>query len=211
MSTKGVPSNPPGMHRDKTSPKPAQAYKIYLKDTVGGRILVGYSRHPETASEAEYWVFTDVSGTTWKERGNRHYFGMLRLKEEYGIALTGEAQAEAAKADGIQAPDGPGRENDPLVRRAVERYAEDCAKRWLEGQGWMCERIGAPYDLRCTKGDQELHAEVKGAQGNGKVVKLTRNEVLHNQESCTWDTCGAALPSAHASWRCTSFGYAGAA
>jgi hypothetical protein len=52
----------------------------------------------------------------------------------------------------------------------------------------VCERIGKPFDLRCTKGDRELHAEVKGTQGNGKVVELTRNEVAHNQMLCTWGT-----------------------
>jgi len=83
------------------------------------------------------------------------------------------------------AADGPGRESDPLVKLAVERYAEDRAIEWLNGQGWVCKRIGAPFELRCTKGDRELHAEVKGTRGKGKVVKLTRNEVRHNQEPCT--------------------------
>lgn len=188
MSTKGMPTNPPGMHRQKTAPTPAQAYEIYLKDAVGGRMLVGYSRHAETTGTPEYWIFTSVHGTTWTERFNQHYYGMLRLKDEYGIAIAGEAQADAAKADGLPEADGPGHESNPLVRLVVERYAEDRAIEWLKGQGWACERIGAPFDLRCTKGNQELHAEVKGTQGKGKVVNLTRNEVRHNQEPCTWDT-----------------------
>jgi Domain of unknown function (DUF3883) len=84
--------------------------------------------------------------------------------------------------------DGPGHENDPLVRKAVERLAQDRAKKWLEDRGWVCECIGKPFDLRCTKADRELHAEVKGTQGNGKVVELTKNEVAHNQKPCTWGT-----------------------
>jgi hypothetical protein len=84
--------------------------------------------------------------------------------------------------------DGPGREDNPLIRIAVERYAVDRAKEWLESQGWVCEPIGKPFDLRCTKGNQELHAEVKGTQLKGKVVELTKNEVIHNQQPCTWDT-----------------------
>lgn len=52
----------------------------------------------------------------------------------------------------------------------------------------VLKRIGAPFDLRCTKGGQELHAEVKGTQGKGQLVKLTRNEVPHNQEPCAWET-----------------------
>ena len=75
-----------------------------------------------------------------------------------------------------------------MAQLAVERYAEDRVIEWLNGQGWVCQRIGAPFDLHCTKGHRELHAEVKGTRGKGKVVKLTRNEVLHNQEPCTWET-----------------------
>jgi hypothetical protein len=194
MSTKGVPTNPPGMRRRQTAHTPSQAYEIDLF-VAGAWVLVGYSQHPETAGMAVYWIFTSVQGATWTERDKRHYFGMLRLKEEYGssmqaagAAITEEAQTEAAKADGLPVGDGPGHQTDPLVNKAVERYAEDRVIEWLEGQGWVCERVGKPFDLRCTRGDQELHAEVKGTQGNGKVVELTRNEVAHNQDSCTWST-----------------------
>lgn len=36
-----------------------------------------------------------------------------------------------------------------------------------------------PYDLQCTKGRSELHVEVKGTQGDGEKVFLTKNEVEH--------------------------------
>lgn len=35
------------------------------------------------------------------------------------------------------------------------------------------------YDLRCTKGTDERHVEVKGTTGLGETVILTRNEVEH--------------------------------
>jgi hypothetical protein len=187
MATKGVSTNPPDMRRHQTAHKPSQAYEIDLF-VAGAWVLVGYSQHPETAKPAAYWTFTSVQGATWTERANRHYFGMLQLMEEYGTSITVKAQEEAAKADDSPVGDGPGHENNPLVRTAVERHAVDCAKKWLEDQGWVCEPIGKPFDLRCTKGDQELHAEVKGTRGKGKVVELTRNEVIHNQEPCTWGT-----------------------
>lgn len=194
MSTKGVPTNPEDMRRRQTHYAPSQAYEIDLL-VAGAWVLVGYSQHPETAGRAVYWTFTSVQAGTWTERVDRHYFGMLWLKEEYGTsmqemgaAITVKAQTEAAEADGLPVDDGPGHENDPLVRKAVERFAQDRAKKWLEDQGWVCECIGKPFDLRCTKGDRELHAEVKGTQGNGKVVELTKNEVAHNQKLCTWGT-----------------------
>ena len=104
-----------------------------------------------------------------------------------GVMGTSKATSQAkGMPANPPAADGPGRESDPLVKLAVERYAEGRAIEWLNGQGWVCQHIGAPFDLRCTKGDRELHAEVKGTRGKGKVVKLTRNEVRHNQEPCTW-------------------------
>jgi hypothetical protein len=136
-----------------------------------------------------------VRGTTWTERNNRHFWGMLSLKEEYGVrvrtagtTIIEAAWAAAAEADGLPAGGGPGHEDDPLVNKAVERHAEDRVMGWLETGGWACERVGKPLDLRCLKADRELHVEVKGTQGNGKVVELTRNEVAHNQETCTWGT-----------------------
>ncbi|HSF87711.1 MAG TPA: DUF3883 domain-containing protein [Acidimicrobiia bacterium] len=41
------------------------------------------------------------------------------------------------------------------------------------------------FDLRCTKGGDELCVEVKGSTGDGSEVALTRNEVKHARESPT--------------------------
>lgn len=194
MAIKGMSTNPPGMRRRLTAHRPSQAYEIDLLID-GSWKLVGYSQHPKTAKRAAYWTFTSVRGDTWTQQADRHRFGMLRLGEEYAIemqlawaAIAREAQAEAAEADGLPMGDGPGREKDPLVRLAVEHHAVDRVKQWLEGQGWVCEAIGKPFDLRCIKNGQELHAEVKGTQGKGQVVVLTRNEVTHNQKPCMCDT-----------------------
>ena len=194
MAIKDVPTNPPGMRRRQMMHKPSQSYEIDLL-VDGAWKLVGYSQHAETAKRAVYWTFTSVQGVTWTQPNDRHYFGMLRLKEEYGIslqaagaAIAGEAQAEAADADGLPVGHGAGDENDPLVRMAIERHAVKAVKEWLEAQGWVCEPIGKPFDLRCTKDVQELHSEIKGTRGKGKVVELARNEVGHNQKPCMWNT-----------------------
>ena len=124
--------------------------------------------------------------------GDTHKVGhkdQAKAEKCMGVKATSKATSQPkGTPTNPPAADGPGRESDPLVKLAVERYAEDRAIEWLNGQGWVCKHIGAPFDLRCTKGDRELHAEVKGTRGKGKVVKLTRNEVLHNQEPCTWET-----------------------
>jgi Domain of unknown function (DUF3883) len=192
MAIKGVPTNPPGMRRRQTAHRPSQAYEIDLL-VDGAWKLVGYSEHPETAKGPEYWTFTSVQGDTWTQQNDRHFFGMARLKEEYGIsmqlagaALAGQARAEAAEAEGL--PVGGRHEDDPLLRAVIEGYAVDRARKWLQGQGWVCGPLGKPFDLRCTKGGQELHVEVKGTRGKGTVVELTRNEVIHNQQPCTWET-----------------------
>ncbi|MCX4808774.1 DUF3883 domain-containing protein [Streptomyces sp. NBC_01214] len=51
-----------------------------------------------------------------------------------------------------------------------------------ENQGWTIEKLGKPYDPRCTRGAEERHIEVKGTMGAATSVELTINEVLH-----AWD------------------------
>ena len=169
------------MRRHQTASVPAQEWDIFLL-VAGVWVLVGHSRHPKGAKAADFWIFTSPH-STWVERDKCHYFGMLRLKEEYGAAILLEAQVEAARADGIT---GPGREPNPLVNKAVEKYAENLTIKVLEGLGCHSFKLlGKPYDIECiTKDGRVLHVEVKGTQGTGKVVELTKNEVRHNQGAC---------------------------
>ncbi|MET8438917.1 DUF3883 domain-containing protein [Streptomyces sp900116325] len=50
----------------------------------------------------------------------------------------------------------------------------------------MCARgtlsVGKPYDLRCTRGTEERHVEVKGTTGAPTSVELTINAVLHARD-----------------------------
>lgn len=74
---------------------------------------------------------------------------------------------------------------DSLRNRAVEQRAMDEATRHYESEGWnvvdvSSHRVG--YDIRCTRGDAELHVEVKGVTSDGSEVNLTRNEVSHARE-----------------------------
>jgi hypothetical protein len=77
---------------------------------------------------------------------------------------------------------GAGFISDPKKRKAVELHAEDLAVAHYENLGWHVERLGKPYDLRCTRGTEERHVEVKGTTGAPTSVELTINEVLHARD-----------------------------
>lgn len=85
-----------------------------------------------------------------------------------------------------------GRERDPDVRRAIERFAEDHAAVYFENREWRVERVGQyklGYDLVCSKpGGATLHVEVKGTRTLGEKVTLTANEVEHTRHAAD---CGA--------------------
>lgn len=75
-----------------------------------------------------------------------------------------------------------GRLVNERVRKLIELTAEDQAVDHYSDNGWTVERVGTQklgYDLRCTKGELELHVEVKGTIGRGLEVTLTPNEVVH--------------------------------
>ncbi|MFB8038780.1 DUF3883 domain-containing protein [Streptomyces sp. NPDC056004] len=93
--------------------------------------------------------------------------------------------AEAVK--GVKTPKrqhrGAGWMSDPKKRKAVEKHAEDWAVRLYEEDGWEVERIGKPYDLRCTrKTGEERRVEVKGTTGAPTSVELTINEIAHARD-----------------------------
>lgn len=66
---------------------------------------------------------------------------------------------------------------DPKMRLAVERHAVQQAIAHYKANGYEVEERGKPYDLRCTKGIEILHVEVKGTQTEGEEILLTPNEV----------------------------------
>lgn len=77
---------------------------------------------------------------------------------------------------------GAGYISDPKKRKAIEEHAETLATAYYQDKGWTVEKLGKPYDLRCTRGGQERHVEVKGTTGAATSVELTINEVLHARD-----------------------------
>lgn len=72
---------------------------------------------------------------------------------------------------------GQGFSVDPKIRLALERHAVDTAITHYKASGYDVEERGKPYDLKCTKGAEVLHVEVKGTQTEGEEILLTPNEV----------------------------------
>jgi hypothetical protein len=73
------------------------------------------------------------------------------------------------------------RQADPVVRRAVEKYAVRAAQRLLEGEGWTTADVGdsRPYDVEAVRGEEVLHVEAKGSGTRAIAIELTSGEVDH--------------------------------
>ncbi|WP_406485016.1 MrcB family domain-containing protein [Streptomyces microflavus] len=64
-------------------------------------------------------------------------------------------------------------------RRAIERRSVHVATPFFEAQGWTVKDVGdrESFDLLLKRGEERLHAEVKGTTSAGHDVILTRAEV----------------------------------
>ena len=78
----------------------------------------------------------------------------------------------------------PRAEPSTEVRRAVERHAMAVARKHYEDKGYVVDDVSSkePYDLKASKGDEEVHVEVKGTRRHGSSVFVTKNEVAHARE-----------------------------
>jgi hypothetical protein len=76
-----------------------------------------------------------------------------------------------------------GFQTNPAMRKAVERYAIERARRHYEKRGFEVDEYGRPFDLQCRKGRSVLYVEVKGTQTTGAEIILTPNEVDFAQKN----------------------------
>jgi len=66
------------------------------------------------------------------------------------------------------------------TNRRVEKAAIEFAKRHFEQDGWLVHSVEAEkvgYDLRCDKGEEQVHLEVKGTQADNVCFIITAAEV----------------------------------
>ena len=74
---------------------------------------------------------------------------------------------------------GSGKNIDVEKRMVVEKTAVDCVTTYYENIGWESKSVegdNVGWDLTMTWGNDELHVEVKGHQGNKITSELTPNE-----------------------------------
>lgn len=78
------------------------------------------------------------------------------------------------------------RQQDPEVRKAVERHAVDWTLTHLQGLGYDVLDVGelGPFDVLAIRDVDELHVEVKGSSTDAVAVELTDGEVKHSEEGC---------------------------
>jgi hypothetical protein len=95
--------------------------------------------------------------------------------------LNAEAEAEAESFDAQER--AAGFQSNPKIRAAVEKYSMDKAKQELIRMGFSDIDNTSQrecYDYTCSRGGPDrYYVEVKGTQGSGKSVILTKNEVAH--------------------------------
>jgi hypothetical protein len=72
--------------------------------------------------------------------------------------------------------------SSPVVRRAIEEHAMNLARHEFVSLGYAVETHGKPFDLLCAKEGKMIYVEVKGAQGSGAEILLTKGEVKFHRE-----------------------------
>lgn len=102
---------------------------------------------------------------------------MRRLTEE-SVALLESLWYDDAEEEGDES--GSGFQQDAEQRKLIEDSAVDYVVNHLNADGWEvvsveAERCG--YDLLCSRGQEELHVEVKGTSGTEAAFVITAQEL----------------------------------
>ncbi|MBA3485394.1 MAG: EVE domain-containing protein [Pirellulales bacterium] len=172
-----------------------------------GEIVEGPAVFPENEEERRFWKdeapglerrvrirLIEAPGLPLWESSHSDLSKLAVARARGGTVFTlQEAQWQqicelaAAIADGPDKPEdmGQGWMSDPRCRRAVELHAQAIVEEHFSSLGYRVSDVSAnrPYDLLCSKDDEERHVEVKGCTGIGETVFLTRNEVTHVREN----------------------------
>jgi len=97
------------------------------------------------------------------------------------------SETDAAIADGIASTleNAGGFQSNPIIRRAIEKYAMKWAERELTNRKYPYRDThkNKPYDFVCKIKGAEVFVEVKGMQDNGRAISLTPREVQHAKKN----------------------------
>lgn len=98
-------------------------------------------------------------------------------------AINPESATDQDIADVVEASieGGAGYQSNPLIRKAIEKYAMDWAERQLHEKKLKPKdkHKTESYDFLCSSRGKDLFVEVKGTQSDGTCISLTPNEVAH--------------------------------
>jgi hypothetical protein len=125
------------------------------------------------------WAFSDKRPL----RTTQGY--LVKMPASVVALLTGltVAQKPPAKGKSRKCTKGTGgRQQDPAVRKAIERHAMDWALEYFKKEGYEVDDVGSTesYDIYALNdADEELHIEVKGSSSSSIAVELTDGEVNH--------------------------------
>lgn len=106
----------------------------------------------------------------------------LKATEWTRIAKAARCVSPCPNADTEPRPgSGQGRATSAEERREIELLAMTVATEHYERLGYAVADVSSheSYDLRCSRGESELHVEVKGTRSDGRAILLTANEVEH--------------------------------
>jgi hypothetical protein len=158
------------------------------------RLILGYDRldalwESRDSVKGRKNALTAAVNEVWKKRGLKtdyrnesQYWALVCERERRLVAGDVGSEAEA-EAESFSAQErAAGFQSDPKVRDVVEKYAMEKAKEELGSRGFASfhnTSDGNCYDYTCERDGILYYVEVKGTQGSGTSVILTKNEVEH--------------------------------
>ncbi|MGO9229971.1 MAG: protein NO VEIN domain-containing protein [Bryobacteraceae bacterium] len=137
-------------------------------------------------------------GTTFGEKYERINSLLLKLRDSVGevdlwtldvlwFSIKDSVAEAAVAAAEIEQDNDEGYQSDLRIRKAIEKHAMKVAQDHYEKEQYKVDpekHKNEPYDMECKKDESTLHestlhVEVKGTQGSGERIILTRREVEH--------------------------------
>jgi hypothetical protein len=89
---------------------------------------------------------------------------------------------ELENAVSVVRDSGAGFQSDPRIRKEIEEYAMECARKYLIRRRYkeiMRTDDRHCYDFTCLENGKTIYVEVKGSQAGGEKVIITKNEKAH--------------------------------
>jgi len=155
----------------------------YLTNRIDGPTIATLRKDPQLRTAS--FLKSGPAGTVFpltSEQGSR----MLQLMAPFPESLPSGA-SKRPTATAVGAGFGTAEDN-----RKVERAAVAAAKKYYEAQGWSVQSVEIDkvgFDLRCQKGRQVRHIEVKGVSGSGCGFILTQGEYQKAASDGKYELC----------------------